>query len=143
MQRYYETTTSIPEFINKLEDAQKKTQRANVPIADSIFVAIATASTMASQMYPRTDDAWDDLSPSEKTWKKWKTTYTQAYNKSLIPKKSTVGTPQFGSPHLSPSEFSSTQHTPHQYSENNETTCILLLHRDRSSQPYDVVDEQI
>jgi len=35
MQRYYETTTSIPEFINKLEDAQKKAQRANVPIADS------------------------------------------------------------------------------------------------------------
>jgi len=58
MQRYYETTTSIPEFINKLEDAQKKTQRANVPIADSILVAIATASTMASQIYPRTDDAW-------------------------------------------------------------------------------------
>jgi len=70
---------------------------------------------MASQMYPRTDDAWDDLSPSEKTWTKWKTTYTQAYNKSLIRKKSTVGTPQFGSAHLSPSGFSSTQHTPHQH----------------------------
>ena len=64
MQRYYETTTSIPEFINKLEDAQKKAQRANVPIADSTLVAIATASTMASQTYPRTDNAWDDLSPS-------------------------------------------------------------------------------
>ena len=57
MQRYYETTTSIPELIIKLEDAQKKAQRANVPIADSTLVAIATASTMASQMYPLTGDA--------------------------------------------------------------------------------------
>ncbi len=84
MQRYYESTNSIPEFINKLEDAQKKAQRTNVPIADSTLVAIATASIMASQMYPRTDDTWNDLSLKERTWAKWKTKYTHAYNKALM-----------------------------------------------------------
>ena len=111
MNHYYESANSIPEFINKLEDAQKKAQRANVPIADTTLVAIATASVMASQTYPRTDDAWDDLSPKEKTWAKWKTTYTQAYNKALIRKKNTVGTPQFGSAHLTPTVLGSTQHS--------------------------------
>ena len=76
MQRYYETTKSIPEFINKFEDAQKKSQRANVPVAGSTLVAIATTSVMTSQMYPRTDDTWDDLSPKERTWAKWEATHT-------------------------------------------------------------------
>ncbi len=115
MNNYFDSANGIPEYINKLEDAQKKAQRANVPIADSTLVAIATASVMASQLYPRTDDAWDDLSPKERTWAKWKTTYTQAYNKALIRKNGTIGTPQFGNAHLTPIVHDSVQHAPHQH----------------------------
>ncbi len=130
MNHYFESTNGIPEYINNLEDAQKKAQRANVPIADSTLVAIATASVMASQLYPRTDDAWDDLSPKERTWAKWKTTYTQAYNKALIRKKSTAGTPQFGSAHLTPIVHDSSQHAPHQhcYTENEYSNTLDQPH---------------
>ena len=137
MNHYYEATTGIPEYINKLEDAQKKAQRANVPIADSTLVAIATASVMASQQYPRTDDVWDDLSPKERTWTKWKTTYTQAYNKALIRKKSTAGTPQFGSAQLTPIVHDSSQHSPHQRHNTEDEYSNTLVHPHTAPPPYD------
>ncbi len=134
MNHYFESTNGIPEYINKLEVAQKKAQRANVPIADSTLVAIATASVMASQLYPRTDDAWDDLSPKERTWAKWKTTYTQAYNKALIRKKGTTGTPQFGNAHLTPIVHDSLQHAPHQH-YNTDTEFSTTLDQPHPAPP--------
>ena len=92
---------------------------------------------MASQQYHRTDDVWDDLSPKERTWAKWKTTYTQAYNKALIRKKSTADAPQFGSAHLTPVVHDSSQHSPHQRHNTEDEYSNTLVHPHTAPPPYD------
>ena len=41
MQAYYEQADGIPHYIALLEDAQKKSKRANMPIADAELVMMA------------------------------------------------------------------------------------------------------
>ena len=81
---------------------------------------------MASQMCPRTHDTWGDLSPKERTWANWKATYTQAYNKALIRKKSTIGTPQFDSADLTLTVHSSKQaHVTRHTSNATQNRCAI------------------
>ena len=42
----------VPEYVNRLEDAQKKSVRANLPISDMWLAAIATGSLLAGGGLP-------------------------------------------------------------------------------------------
>ena len=53
MHAYYAAAEGIPEYINMLEDAQRKAQCAAMPIADVQLVAIASTKVLGSQQYPR------------------------------------------------------------------------------------------
>jgi hypothetical protein len=52
MLAYYAAAEGIPEYINMLEDAQRKAQLAAMPIADVQLVAIASTAVLGSQQYP-------------------------------------------------------------------------------------------
>jgi hypothetical protein len=79
MMGYYAMADGIPEYIQKLEDAQKKLARAELPMDDRQLLAIASTAVLASQHFPRATDEWEALEPALKTWATWKTTYLAAH----------------------------------------------------------------
>lgn len=49
---YYAKAEGIPEYIDMLEDAQRKLARANLPMSDDQLLAIASTSILASGHFP-------------------------------------------------------------------------------------------
>ena len=91
----------IPEYINALEDAQKRSKRADKDnaINDHFLVVIASAAMMSSQRLPRANWKWEDLSQDERTWAKWKTLYKEEDSKEKVCILATGGQDQFGAVH--------------------------------------------
>jgi hypothetical protein len=56
MHQYYVQSDGIPQYINMLEDAQKKAKRAGMPIADIELIMMASAAVLAAQHFPREVD---------------------------------------------------------------------------------------
>jgi hypothetical protein len=81
MHQYYVQADSIPQYINMLEDAQKKAKRAGMPIADVELVMMASAAVLAAQHFPREVNDWEGLSSSARTWAAWKTAFCLAHVK--------------------------------------------------------------
>lgn len=79
MLSYYTQADGIPEYINMLEEAQRKLARANLPMSDDQLLAIASTSVLASGHFPRPTDEWEALARNNKTWAAWKTHYRAAH----------------------------------------------------------------
>jgi hypothetical protein len=79
MMGYYGQAEGIPEYINMLEDAQRKLARANLPMSDAQLLAIASMAILASGHFPRPTDEWEALAANAKTWAAWKTHYRAAH----------------------------------------------------------------
>jgi len=79
MMRYYVEAEGIPEYINMLEEAQRKLTRAKIPMLDDNLLAIASTAVLASGHFPRPTDEWEALAPAAKTWAAWKTHYRAAH----------------------------------------------------------------
>jgi len=76
---YYTEAEGIPEYINMMEDAQRKLARANLPMSDDQLVAIASTAVLASNHFPRPTDEWEARPRAEKTWTEWKLHYRAAH----------------------------------------------------------------
>ncbi len=61
MMQYYVQADGIPHFIVMMEDAQKKANRAGMPIANVELVMMALAALLAAQHFPREVDDWEGL----------------------------------------------------------------------------------
>jgi hypothetical protein len=75
MHNYYTQADGIPQYINMLEDAQKKATRAGMPIANIKLVMMASAAVLAAQHFPREVDDWEGLPSASRTWTAWKTAF--------------------------------------------------------------------
>ncbi len=51
MMSYYAKADGIPEYIDMLEEAQRKLARANLPMSDETLLAIASTSMLTSQHF--------------------------------------------------------------------------------------------
>jgi hypothetical protein len=80
MHTYYVQADGIPQYINMLEDAQKKAKRAGMPIAD-VKLVMASAAVLAAQHFPRKVDDWEDLPATSRTWPAWKKAFSLAHLK--------------------------------------------------------------
>ena len=78
---------SITEYIEAMEKAQEQVERVDNMISDAIMVNIATKAMLSTERSPKTNDDWEDLSKTERTWAKWKTMYRNADNKAKVKKK--------------------------------------------------------
>ena len=65
----------VPKYVNKLEEAQRKSVRASLPIDDKWLAAIATSSLLAVDRFPKQRTDWDSLPRANKTWTAWKTAF--------------------------------------------------------------------
>jgi hypothetical protein len=81
MHTYYVQADGIPQYINMLEDAQKKAKRADMPIADVELVMMASAAVLAAQHFPREVDDWEGLPATSRTWTAWKKAFRLAHLK--------------------------------------------------------------
>ena len=63
------------EYVNRLEDTQKKSVQAKLPIDNKWLAAIATGSLLAAGSFPKQRPDWDSLPRANKTWTVWKTTF--------------------------------------------------------------------
>jgi hypothetical protein len=76
---FYAVAEGIPEYINALDDAQRKLARAKLPMADVQLLAIASTAVLASDHFPRTTNAWEALPVVSNMWTAWKATYHEAH----------------------------------------------------------------
>jgi hypothetical protein len=72
----------IPEFINRLKDAQKKAAHASLLITDAWLAAIAMMSLLSAGSFPKLHLDWDGLTPADKTrpaweWEAWALDFIQ------------------------------------------------------------------
>jgi hypothetical protein len=81
MHQYYSQANGIPQFVNMMEDAQKKAERAGMPIADVKLVMMALAAVLVAQHFPCKVDNWEGLPSSSRTWSAWKTAFCLAHIK--------------------------------------------------------------
>ena len=65
----------VPEYVNRLEEAQRKSVRASLPINNKWLAAIATGSLLAGFSFPKQRPDWDSLPRANKTWTAWKTAF--------------------------------------------------------------------
>jgi hypothetical protein len=79
MMSYYDTVDGIPEYIDLLEEEQRKLACANLPMSDDQLLAIASTAVLASGHFPRPTDEWEALPRASKTWVAWKTRYRAAH----------------------------------------------------------------
>ena len=79
MMTYYAKADGIPEYIDMLEEAQRKLARANLPMSNDQLLAIASTAVLASEHYPRPTDEWESLPRANKTWTAWKQHYRSAH----------------------------------------------------------------
>ena len=91
IQGYYADASSIPVYINMLEEAQRKSTSTPLPLSDATLLATATKAVMASQEYPDDTREWERLPPLNRTWPNWKTKYTTAHNLRRLQHKATDG----------------------------------------------------
>ena len=65
----------VPEYFNRLKDAQKKSVRAKLPINDMWLAAIATGLLLAVGGCPKQCPNWDSLPRTNKTWAAFNTNF--------------------------------------------------------------------
>ena len=58
MQHYHQDMKGIPEYINTLEDAQKRSKRAGNPITEDTLLLIATNTMISAERFPLADEIW-------------------------------------------------------------------------------------
>jgi hypothetical protein len=61
MSQYYAGTPIIPEYIQLLEDAQRKAARAGLPVTDQTLTILASTALLAADTFPHTTILWEPL----------------------------------------------------------------------------------
>jgi hypothetical protein len=81
MHNYYTQVDGIPQYINMLEDTQKKATQAGMPINNVKLVMMASAAVLTAQHFPRKVNDWEGLLSVSCTWTAWKTAFRLAHVK--------------------------------------------------------------
>jgi hypothetical protein len=84
MHNYYTQPDGIPQYINVLEDAQKKATRAGMPIANVELVMMASVAVLAAQHFPRKVNNWEGLPSASCMWTAWKMAFCLAHMRFLL-----------------------------------------------------------
>ena len=75
----YKDSEGVPQFINAMEAAQRKSKRAKLVINDEYLHAVTLKSLLQSGEYETETWEWSKLPEADQTWEDWKTTFRAAY----------------------------------------------------------------
>ena len=79
MKELYKDSDGVPQFINAMEVAQRKSKRAKLVINDEYLHAVALKLLLQSGEYKTETREWSKLPEANQTWEDWKTTFRAAY----------------------------------------------------------------
>ena len=79
MKSLYKYLDGVPQFINTMEVAQRKSKRAKLFINDEYLHVVALKSLLQSGEYETETWEWSKLPEDEQTWADWKNTFRAAY----------------------------------------------------------------
>ena len=79
MKNLYKDLDGVPQFINAMEAAQRKSKRSKLVINDEYLHAVALKSLLQSGEYETETREWSKLPEADQTWEEWKTTFCAAY----------------------------------------------------------------
>ena len=99
MQRYHLEVEGIPEYINILEDAQKKAGKAGQAVQTITYKTLlifASTAMLTTERFTRTNNVWEDRAEPNKTWADWKMAYKKAHAKARIKAQANEGSVKFG-----------------------------------------------
>ena len=79
MKELYKDSDGVPQFINAMEAAHRKSKRAKLVINNEYLHAVALKSLLQSGEYETETQEWSKLPESDQTWDDWKTTFWAAF----------------------------------------------------------------
>ena len=79
MKELYKDSDGVPQFINAMEEAQRKSKRAKLVINYEYLHAVALKSLLQPGEYEAETREWSKLPEADQTWDEWKTTFRAAY----------------------------------------------------------------
>ena len=79
MKELYKDLDGVPQFINAMEVAQRKSNRVKLVINDEYLHAVALKLLLQSGEYETETREWSKLPEADQTWEEWKTTFRAAY----------------------------------------------------------------
>ena len=79
MKSLYKDTEGVPQFINAMKAAQRKSKRAKLVINDEYLHTVALKSLLQSGEYETETREWSKLPEGKQTWTAWKTMFRGAY----------------------------------------------------------------
>ena len=82
MQRYHLEVEGIPDYINMLEDAQRRSGRAGRTIAYKTLFLFASTAILTSEGFMSANDDWEERAERDKTWPQWKSSYKRSHSKA-------------------------------------------------------------
>ena len=77
---YHKQAPGIPEYINMLEDAQKRSMEIDSedPITDKTLLTIASTAMLETGQFPEVVRKWEERGNAARTWQKWKEEFRAA-----------------------------------------------------------------
>ena len=115
----------IPTYINKLENAQKQSNRAGNPITDPTLLLFAANTMLRTDRFPLANDIWEDLPGANPSWLRWKTIYRKADMDNIFKKAAQGGKITLG--HMVPlTRYQDQKKQCHNFPLKNST--IILVH---------------
>ena len=96
MQRYHLEVEGIPEYINKLKDAQQQDGRAGRTIVDETLILFASTAMLTSERSPRANNDWEERAERDKIWSQRKTAYKRARSKARVKAQANNGSAKYG-----------------------------------------------
>ena len=79
MKELYKNSDGVPQLINAMEAAQRKSKREKLVINDEYLHAVALKSLLQSGDYEIETREWSKLPEADQTWEDWKTTFCAVY----------------------------------------------------------------
>ena len=79
MKTLFSNADGIPQYINVMEAAHRKSKRVKLVINDEYMHAVALKLLLHPGEYKTETREWSKLQETQQAWTKWKTTFQEAY----------------------------------------------------------------
>ena len=79
MMALYKECEGIPQYIQALEKAQRRSVRGNLPVADNVLAATAINALLSTGDYKDDTTSWLKKADTDRTWSAFKTHFSAAY----------------------------------------------------------------
>ena len=93
---YWNSDPRVPQFIMTMEEAQKKSQRAGLPITNNWLAAFTTSYLLLANSFPKDRPEWDGKLKADQTWRTWKDTLNPLHKNLEREKRLARGEDSFG-----------------------------------------------